>query len=255
MGSKVRNSASPPGWRYRAVALAAGGALLAPAVPAWAGGPVSAANPVAAQAASLIAPTTAKAAYAAAARPTLRQGAKGAAVVSLQQRLAALHYDTGGADGTFGASTFHAVVAFQKVNGLGRDGIVGPRTWAALDHPTMPKPRYQHSGYAMEANLSRQVLYLTRNGAVVRILDASSGKSSTPTPTGNYHVTRRIDGWRQSALGLLWRPNYFTGGYAVHGATSVPNYPASHGCVRVPIPAMNRLWGILKVGYPVHVYR
>ncbi|MGW5672048.1 L,D-transpeptidase family protein [Micromonospora sp. NPDC003776] len=188
-------------------------------------------------------------------QPTIQQGSRGAAVATLQRRLTALHYDVGGVDGIFGPSTFHAVVAFQKVNSLARDGIVGPRTWAALANPVIPKPKYTHTGYSLEANLSKQVLYLARGGSVVRILDASSGKASTPTPTGNYTIQRRIDGWRQSDLGLLWRPNYFYRGYAVHGATSVPAYPASHGCVRVPIPAMNRLWSVIGVGVPVHIYR
>jgi peptidoglycan hydrolase-like protein with peptidoglycan-binding domain len=194
-------------------------------------------------------------AMAAVARPLLRQGARGAAVTYLQQRLVALHYDIGSVDGIFGSQTYHGVVAFQKVNNLTRDGIVGPRTWAALDRPAVPRPRYQHSGYAVEVNLTKQVVYLTRQGAVVRILNSSTGKASTPTPAGNFTVNRRIDGWRQSSLGLLWRPNYFYRGYAVHGSTSVPTYPASHGCVRVTVPAMNRLWSLLRIGTPVHVYR
>ncbi|HEX7746264.1 MAG TPA: L,D-transpeptidase family protein [Micromonosporaceae bacterium] len=191
----------------------------------------------------------------AAAMPVLRQGSQGSAVVYLQQRLTALHYDVGSIDGNFGYSTYHGVVAFQKVNGLVRDGIVGSQTWAALRAPLIPRARYWHSSYGVEVNLSKQVLYLTRQGAVVRILDASSGTASTPTPRGNFSVTRRIDGWRQSSLGLLWRPNYFYYGYAVHGSTSVPTYPASHGCVRVTIQAMNRLWSILRIGTPVHIYR
>jgi N-acetylmuramoyl-L-alanine amidase len=194
-------------------------------------------------------------ASAAAAMPTLRQGSRGTAVVTLQRRLTALHYDAGPIDGIFGPSTYHGVVAFQKVNGLDRDGIVGPITWAALSRPVVPRPRYWHSSYGVEVNLTKQVLYLTRQGAVVRILNASSGTASTPTPRGNFSVIRRIDGWRQSSLGLLWRPNYFYRGYAVHGSTSVPPYPASHGCVRVTVAAMNRIWSILRIGTPVHIYR
>jgi N-acetylmuramoyl-L-alanine amidase len=190
-----------------------------------------------------------------AAMPTLRQGSRGTAVVTLQRRLTALRYDVGPIDGIFGPSTYHGVVAFQKVNGLSRDGIVGPITWAALNRPVVPRPRYWHSGYGVEVNLAKQVLYLTRQGAVVRILNASSGTASTPTPRGNFSVIRRIDGWRQSPLGLLWRPNYFYRGYAVHGSTSVPPYPASHGCVRVSVAAMNRMWSILRIGTPVHIYR
>jgi peptidoglycan hydrolase-like protein with peptidoglycan-binding domain len=188
-------------------------------------------------------------------QPVLRLGARGSAVVYLQNRLAALRYDVGPIDGIFGSQTFHGVVAFQKVNNLVRDGIVGPQTWTRLAQPLVPRPRYSHAGYWVEVNLSKQVVYFARPGAMVRILDASTGKASTPTPAGSFSIYRRIDGWRQSSLGLLWRPNYFYRGYALHGYTSVPSYPASHGCVRVTIPAMNRLWSSLRIGMPVHIYR
>ena len=70
-----------------------------------------------------------------------------------------------------------------------------------------------------------------------------------------FRSIRRINGWRQSSLGLLWRPNYFLRGFAVHGSKSVPAFPASHGCVRVSIESMNRLWSLLRIGAPVSVYR
>lgn len=203
--------------------------------------------------AAVAAPASASAA--AQARPTLRQGSTGDWVLRMQRRLHGLGYDVGPLNGSFGAATFHGVVAFQKNMGLGRDGVVGPATWARIDKPTITTPRYNHSGLAVEVNLTRQVLYLTRDGKVWRIFDASSGKASTPTPLGNFSDLRSINGWRQSNLGLLWRPHYFHGGYAVHGSTSVPNYPASHGCVRVTIEAMNWLWGQLRTGQPVHIYR
>jgi lipoprotein-anchoring transpeptidase ErfK/SrfK len=188
-------------------------------------------------------------------QPVLRLGSQGPAVVQLQRRLATLHYDVGPIDGSFGPQTYHGVVAFQKVNGLTRDGIVGPRTWAALAYPVIPRPRRWLSSSSLEVNVTKQVVYLARQGVVLRILDASTGKASTPTPLGRFSILRRIDGWRQSPLGLMWRPNYFYRGYAVHGSTSVPTYPASHGCVRVTIPAMNRLWGLLRIGMPVTLYR
>ncbi|WP_198954431.1 L,D-transpeptidase family protein [Kineosporia sp. R_H_3] len=189
------------------------------------------------------------------ARPTVRQGSHGAAVVALQDRLTALHYDVGPVDGDFGTSTLHGVYAFRKVQGLHLDGIVGPRTWAALATPRVPQPRHTLTASAVEIDLARRVVYLTKNGAVTRIVDASPGKASTPTPTGAFTITRRIDGWRRSPLGLLWRPNYFHEGYALHGSTSVPTYAASHGCVRVTVPAMNRLWPKLFVGEHLWVYR
>ena len=188
-------------------------------------------------------------------RPTLRYGSRGTHVVYLQQRLAALRYDVGSADGIFGSSTLHGVYAFQKVQGIGVDGVVGPVTWSRLASPYVPRARYNRTAAAVEVNLTRRVVYLTRSGAVTRILDASPGKPSTPTPTGSFSIIRRIDGWRQSSLGLLWRPNYFYRGYALHGSTSVPTSAASHGCVRVTIPAMNRVWSQLSIGERVYVYR
>jgi N-acetylmuramoyl-L-alanine amidase len=53
----------------------------------------------------------------------------------------------------------------------------------------------------------------------------------------------------------MHRPSYFYGGYAVHGMTSVPAHPASHGCVRMTVPAMNRMWPSLRIGMPVAIYR
>jgi N-acetylmuramoyl-L-alanine amidase len=248
----IRQTNRPYARRWRrllgvAVLIAVGGMLVSP-TPA-AGVDRSAAAEGRARA------TLPEAAVSATVRPVLRLGSRGTAVTYLQQRLVALRYDVGGIDGIFGSQTYHGVVAFQKVNGLTRDGIVGPITWAALDRPVVPRAKYWHSAYSIEVNLTRQVVYLARQGAVVRILDSSTGKASTPTPRGNFSVLRRIDGWRESSLGLLWRPNYFYRGYAVHGSTSVPTYPASHGCVRVTIPAMNRLWSVLRIGMPVHIYR
>ena len=213
------------------------------------------ASPAAAVAPARAAGTPVAAAAVAVARPTVKYGSRGSDVTYLQQRLTALHYDVAGVDGVFGNDTLHAVSAFQKVQGIGVDGIVGPATWSKLASPYRPKARYYHSAAAVEVNLTKRVLYLTKAGAVTKIVDASPGKASTPTPAGNFSVTRRIDGWRQSDLGLLWRPYYFHNGYAIHGSNSVPAYAASHGCVRTTIAAMNRLWGVLYIGERVHIYR
>ena len=59
----------------------------------------------------------------------LRQGARGDAVAALQRLLG---MDVAGGDGIFGPATHRAVVAFQRQQGLGADGIVGPGTLGAL---------------------------------------------------------------------------------------------------------------------------
>lgn len=202
----------------------------------------------------------------AAGQPTLRVGSHGAAVVRLQQRLIALHYfDVATADGAFGQNTYHAVVAFQKVQGLHRDGIVGPATWAKLARPYVPAPRYRLATASLEVNLAKQVIYYVRGGTIQRIIDSSTGSGAlyysqgrwarAITPTGRFHIYWRYNGWQAGPLGSMYRPNYFYGGYAVHGMTSVPAYPASHGCVRMTVPTMDRMWSSLWTGMPVAIYK
>jgi lipoprotein-anchoring transpeptidase ErfK/SrfK len=156
------------------------------------------------------------------------------------------------------------VVAFQKVNRLERDGVVGPRTREALERPRTPSPR-SRVGFHVEADLTLQVVYVVADGRIVEILDASSASGRqyeshgqlrlAVTPLGNFTVQRKLPGWRKSDLGLLWKPAYFTGGYALHGSPSVPPFPASHGCIRITMAAMDRLWPRLPVGTPLLVYR
>jgi lipoprotein-anchoring transpeptidase ErfK/SrfK len=85
----------------------------------------------------------------------------------------------------------------------------------------------------------------------------SRGQDSVAiTPEGRFSIQRQIDGEDVSPLGVLWRPKYFTGGYALHGSPSVPGYPASHGCVRLSNPAIDFLWssGAAPIGRTVWVY-
>jgi len=213
--------------------------------------------------ATTAAPTTTRPKPAAPAK--LSSGAEGAQVKALQHRLHELGYQVQAADGQFGGETLHSVVAFQKVNRLGRDGVVGPITRKALEHPRSPRPRSTKAGFHVEADLTLQVVYMVKDGKIQEILDASSASGQTytvdgdvrlaVTPQGSFVIQRKIDAWRKSKLGLLYRPAYFTGGYALHGAYSVPPFPASHGCIRITTTAMDRWFAKLPVGTPMLVYR
>ena len=181
----------------------------------------------------------------------LKSGAKGAAVLALQNRLTELGYWNGRADGKFGSTTEQAVYAVQKAAGLTRDGVVGPRTQRALDAGVLPSARSK-TGHVVEISLTKQLLMFVDDGRVTAVLNTATGSDQhyqqngrtflADTPPGRFRVGRQIDGWRHAPLGLLWRPKYFNGGIAVHGAASVPPYPASHGCARVSIAAMNWIW-------------
>lgn len=195
----------------------------------------------------------------------LRFGDTGARVRVLQQRLSELGYWLGSPDGTFGALTQQAVFALQKSAGIARDGVVGPDTARALDRGVRPTTTLKGDG--VDIDLARQVLMIVRSGKVATILNTSTGNGEpytttygTPaiarTPTGSFAFSRKVDGMVENSLGQLWRPIFFTStGYAVHGSTSIPPYPASHGCVRVSNAAMNMIWGtnLMPIGSTITV--
>ena len=204
------------------------------------------------QRASATATTTATAAVSASASASLlKPGSRGAAVLAAQKRLTALGYWLGTPDGVYGPATAHAVTALQKVAGLSRDGILGPQTAKALKAGVRPKASSRR-GDVIEVDLRHQVLLVVHNGAVRLVFDASTGSGAyyqsggsthhAVTPRGTYHVFRAVNGWDPGPLGALYRPRYFNGGIAVHGYPSVPTVPASHGCVRVTLGAMDYLW-------------
>ncbi len=196
---------------------------------------------------------------------SLRQGDRGADVSSLQQRLAAQKVDVGRVDGVFGYDLRHAVTAFQKSQGLPRTGVYDKATSTRLANPRAISLRFPARGRAVEIDLRKQVLYVSEGGRVTRIVDVSTGSDrlyvsdgvtyKAFTPLGRYSVQRKINGVRVSRLGELYRPAYFTQGWAIHGSPNVPVYPDSHGCVRVTNGSMDRLYPLLGIGVPVSLYR
>jgi peptidoglycan hydrolase-like protein with peptidoglycan-binding domain len=175
-------------------------------------------------------------------------------VAALQQRLTDLGYWLGTPDGRDGPLTRQAVMAFQKAEGLARDGIAGPATLTALETAQRPRAT-DHGRDHVEIDLDRQLLLVVQGGEVRLALNTSTGTRGWATPSGEFRVERQIDGIRRAPLGDLYRPKYFNGGIAVHGSPSIPGHPASHGCARVSNGAMDHLWatGVLAIGTPVVV--
>lgn len=203
--------------------------------------------------ATIAAPALASPLRATAARsaPTLRLGSRGAAVWRLQRDLESLSYlPAGTADAIFGERTWHAVVAFQGWSGIERDGVVGPHTQAALAHAQRPTPWSTAEG--MEVHIVQQVLLLVRGGRVWRAIHVSTGRPGWHTPVGHFEVIERQTlSW--SAPFEVWMPlaQYFYPGYAIHEYPDVPDYPASHGCVRVPEVEAATVWGFGRIGMRV----
>jgi lipoprotein-anchoring transpeptidase ErfK/SrfK len=184
----------------------------------------------------------------------LRLGSQGAAVRALQRNLARLTYlPARDVDGVFGTQTWHAVVALQGWSGLTRDGIAGPRTERALSTARPPTPWSRATGF--EVHVSQQALLLVRNGRVQRAVHASTGANGA-TPLGHFRIYRR-EPMSWSAPFHVWMPlaQYFDGGYAMHEFASVPAYPASHGCVRIPSSDSREVWRAGQIGTRVWIDR
>jgi peptidoglycan hydrolase-like protein with peptidoglycan-binding domain len=197
----------------------------------------------------------------------IKLGMRGADVKRLQERLAQLSYYPGKIDSVFGLATLAAVWAFQEVQGIRPVNNVSRLTERALVHPRAPRALVPHGGaLRVEVDLRHQLLYVYHRNEVVLTSHISSGGgyyycsqgscSRAITPAGNFHITRRIKGWHRSALGLMYNPVYFTGGYAIHGDTDVPLQPVSHGCVRIPMDVAVIFPGLVPAnGIPVYIRR
>lgn len=185
-------------------------------------------------------------------------------LAAVQSQLRELGYLLGPADGVKGPRTTAALMAFQSVNDLRVDGVLGPQTLGALEDPVAPTLR---GGPAtrIEVDLTRQVLHLVEDGERVVTLHVSSGSGEAyttssggtaygNTPVGEFVIERRIAGTREADLGTLYDPLYFHRGWAIHGSSSVPAYPASHGCVRLTRPDARWLFEQVPNGTPVHLY-
>jgi hypothetical protein len=198
----------------------------------------------------------------------LARGDTGPAVRELQERLTAQGYWLGSVDGVYGGLTHQAVMAFQKAHRLEPDGTYDLRTRQLLEsNPPRPAAR-SPSGRVVEIDLDRQILMVVTDGQVNWTFNTSTGHGQVyefqgrtfraNTTTGVRRITREIDGMREAERGQLWRPKYFddSRGIAIHGSASVPNYPASAGCVRVTNAAMDFIWqaGLAPVGTTVWVY-
>jgi hypothetical protein len=184
-------------------------------------------------------------------KPSAQAGAQGPSVRLLQRLLDDQGYVTG-SRGTFDARTGRAVLTFRKVSGLERTQLATEDVYRRLlAGGGAFKVRYPSHGRHVEGDLTHQVIALIDHGTVQRIYPISSGKPSTPTVLGNFKVYRKDPG--TNAKGMVFS-SYFTGGYAIHGYVDVPVFPASHGCLRTPVPDAVPIFDWIKMGDRVDVY-
>jgi hypothetical protein len=186
--------------------------------------------------------------------PRLAYGSRGAAVSDLAAQLRRLRY-LAPVTATFDSRLLDAVYAFEKVQGLPRTGTADALFWQRLEAPHIPRPRYAEPADHLEIDKPAQVLYVVRRGAISEIVPVSTaGLPGKLTPVGRFSIIRKVSGFDPSPLGTLYDPMYFVGGYAIHGNPSVPPFPASHGCVRVPMWIAPYLYATNPYGETVYVY-
>ena len=181
-----------------------------------------------------------------------------------EEQLGQLGYGAGRVDGVIDDDTRNALIAFQKWEGRKVTGGLSRADFDAIMFAAAPQirdPGYKH----VEVDLDRQVLLLIDgDGVLTRVLPISSGSNKqykektmsglAYTPRGRFRIESKIAGWRKSPLGLLYYPNYFSGGLAIHGNPSVPHDPQSHGCIRIPMSAARAVSNQLPMGTIVLIY-
>ncbi len=179
---------------------------------------------------------------------------KRAEIKEAKARLSEMGYGTGG----------NALIAFQKWEGRKVTGQLTRDDFEALMNASAPQAK--DSGYKhVEVDLDRQLLLLTDDeGRIKQILPVSTGSDKhysekgmsglAYTPRGRFRIYAKIAGWRESPLGLLYYPNYFSDGLAIHGNSSVPVTAQSHGCIRIPNSAAIEISRALPVGTIVLIY-
>jgi L,D-transpeptidase-like protein len=183
--------------------------------------------------------------------PSLKKGNRGPQVAALNDLLNHLGY-VSSRGSKYSSATGRAVLAYRKVNNMARKEkatgsifkkLAKGKGGFKLEHPG--------AGKHVEADLSRQVMVLAKKGRVDEIYTISSGAPATPTIKGKFRFYRKDAGY--NSLGMYYSV-YFIRGYATHGYHDVPTYPASHGCLRNPIPDAVHIYNWIDLGDPICVY-
>jgi peptidoglycan hydrolase-like protein with peptidoglycan-binding domain len=191
-------------------------------------------------------------------------GSSGPSVLAYEARMKELHFDPGPVDGSFDQATEYAVVTVQKYFGLPRTGVIDTAVDMVLSHfhymPAQPLSEPDR----VEVDLDKQVLTLYKDWQPELLTTTSTGSGEyfcggvdgcqyAITPTGHFHFYSLYKGWQKGKLGTMFNPFYFNGSIAVHGLDSVPSYPASHGCVRIPLRIADYFYTLVHDGESVFV--
>lgn len=108
---------------------------------------------------------------------------------------------------------------------------------------------------AIIVSLPDQRVHVYRNGVRIGVSTCSTGKPGHRTPTGVFTILQKDKHHHSSTYNNASMPNMNRltwSGVALH-AGHLPGYPASHGCIRMPLKFSELLFGVTHVGTPVIV--
>jgi len=183
--------------------------------------------------------------------PSLHPGECGDVVKGFKEAMAKMGYASGGGS-CFNGRTGREVLAYRKVNGMNRSQKAGAGlVKSAFGGKGGYHVKYPEAGEHAEVPLGKQVLVLSKGDKPFAIYPVSTGKPSTPTITGHYTFYRQEPGYNSEGMYYSF---YWHNGYAVHGYHEVPNYAASHGCVRTFIADQPRIYEQLHYGESIFVF-
>ena len=202
----------------------------------------------------------------------MQVGSEGRDVVRLQRRLRCLEYYTGEADGQYGAGTKSAVEAFQKRHGLSATGVADHATLAALFDESAKKAL---KPYVLKVSVSDQRVYAYAPDAndeytdLVRTMKCSTGRKSSPTPTGTFtetgpgarwHYFKKFNCWAQYAFyiegDILFHSVLYNkkDGPVTQSSVNHLGSRASHGCVRLSVEDAKWIYNHCPANTKVIVY-
>ena len=177
-------------------------------------------------------------------------------------------------DGSYGSDLGHAVTAFQKAYSLERTGVADASTQQVLATATpLTAVSQGKEPDRVEVDLARQIVLRFIAGQLAYVSDTSTGNGENftyhdqntgqditrdaITPVGRFEVLKWFPDRHDSGLGPGYDTLTFTmDGVSLHGLPdpSVPSYPASHGCVRLPMAVAKRLFDEFQASLHLVVY-
>jgi hypothetical protein len=104
-------------------------------------------------------------------------------------------------------------------------------------------------------SIGDQLAFLYRGDELVAVSTISTGKDEKPTPTGVFSVLDKRPFYRSKKYDnapMPWMQRIDDYGIALHGGFN-PGYPASHGCIRLPVDFAKKLFSVTGVGTPVYI--